>query len=133
MYSGDKLAAVERPSKSRLLLGIFWMFAGSMHFIQPKFYEAIMPPYLPAHHELVLASGVAEWVGGAMALTPGLKRPARWWILALLIAVFPANIYAATNPQDIQGLDLDKIPAWAMWARLPFQAVFALWAWKATE
>lgn len=118
---------------SRRLLGAFWMFAGSMHFIQPRFYEAIMPKYLPAHHELVLISGVAEWAGGAMALTPSLKRPARWWILAVLLAVFPANIYVCTNPEDIKGLDLSKVPMWALWARLPFQAVFAWWAWKATE
>ncbi|MEA2348126.1 MAG: hypothetical protein QOG62_1913 [Thermoleophilaceae bacterium] len=128
-----KLPAVERLPWSRRLLGAFWMFAGSMHFIAPSFYEAIMPSYLPAHRELVQLSGVAEWIGGAMALSPGLKRPARWWILGVLLAVFPANIYVCTNPQDIKGLDLDKIPMWALWSRLPFQGVFALWAWKATE
>lgn len=118
---------------SRRLLGAFWMFAGSMHFIQPRVYEAIMPKYLPAHHELVLISGVAEWAGGAMALMPSLKRPARWWILAVLLAVFPANLYMATNPEDVKGLPVDNIPTWALWGRLPIQGAFAFWAWKATE
>ena len=114
------------------ILGAFWMFAGSNHFLVPRFYEAIMPKYLPAHRELVQWSGVAEWVGGALVLVPGAQRAARWWLLAVLLAVFPANIYVATNPDDIEGLDLDKIPRWALWARLPVQAVFAAWVWWAT-
>jgi uncharacterized membrane protein len=124
---------MERITTRQRILGIFWLFAGSNHFAMMRFYEAIMPAYLPAHRELVVISGVAEWLGGAMVLTPGLKRPARWWLLATLLAIFPANIWVATNPKDIKGLDLDRIPRWTLWARLPFQAVFAAWVWWATE
>ena len=111
--------------------GVIWVLAGTMHFLVPKRYEAIMPPYIPAHREMVQASGVAEVTGGLLLLTPGLARPARWWLLALLVAIFPANVHMALHPEDIKGLP--RIPRWLLWARLPFQAVFAAGVLKATE
>ena len=106
---------------SARILGVAFIGAGLLHFLRPKPYEAIMPPYLPAHRELVMISGAAEIVGGVAALFPASHRFCRWWLLALLVAVFPANVQMAVNPGDIRGLP--DIPEWALWARLPLQGV----------
>ena len=89
-----------------------------------------MPPYLPAHRELVLISGAAEIAGGVGALSARTRPLARWWMVALLIAISPANVHMAMHPDQIKGLP--KVPRWALWARLPLQAVFIAWAWHAT-
>jgi uncharacterized membrane protein len=112
------------------LLGAFYLFAGLMHFWRPDFYMQIMPPYLPAHRALVEFSGVAEFALGLVMLTlgvriPRLRRWTAWGIVALLVAVFPANVYAAQN--DIGGVGI------VSWIRLPFQAVFIGWAWLYTR
>ena len=118
-------------SRARLPAGSLFVFAGTLHFLRPKTYKAIMPPYIPAHREMVLVSGVAELAGGLVMLVPGLEKPARWWMLATLVAIFPANIHMAVHPDEIKGLP--PIPRWMLWARLPFQAVFAALVIKATE
>lgn len=107
----------------RRLCGPFFVFAGAMHFARPRFYEAIMPPYVPRHRELVYASGVAEIAGGAALMTERLRRPGGWWLIATLLAVFPANVHMALHPDDF------KVPGGrnALYARLPFQAVFVAW------
>ncbi len=115
----------------RKIHGVIWVLAGTLHFLVPKRYEAIMPAYIPAHREMVQASGAAEVAGGLLLLTPGLERPARWWLLALLVAIFPANVHMALHPGEIKGLA--PIPRWLLWARLPLQAVFAAAVVKATE
>ena len=113
-------------------LAIFWIFAGIMHFAVPRRYEAIVPSYIPmGAKEAVRASGVAEIVGGLAVISPKTRRPfARWWLLGVLVAVFPANIWMATNPEDASAED---IPRPLLWARLPIQPLFALWAWRGTE
>ena len=111
--------------------GGLFILTGTLHFLKPKMYEAIMPPYIPAHREMVRASGVAEMAGGVGVLVPGLAKPARWWLLATLVAVFPANVHMALNADDITGLP--PVPRWMLWARLPFQAAFAALVMKATE
>jgi uncharacterized membrane protein len=116
----------------RLLAGSF-AFAGTMHFVIPRSYEAMMPPYLSRHREAVVVSGVAEIVGGAAVLSGGTRRLARWWLLSLLLAVFPANVHMAVNPEQVRGLDLNRIPRWALWARLPLQPLMMLWVWRATR
>jgi len=118
-------------SVTRQSCGLLWVFAGTMHFLITRRYAAIMPPYIPARREMVLASGAAEIAGGVLVLTPGLEKPARWWLLAVLVAIFPANVHMALNPDDIKGLP--PIPRWLLWARLPFQAAFAAHVIKATE
>jgi len=118
-------------SLERRLCGALFCLTGTLHFLIPKRYEAIMPPQLPAHNELVLASGVAEVAGGLAMLTPGLEKPARWWLLALLAAVYPANIHMAVNPDQIRGLP--PVPRWLLWARLPVQGLFALLVIRATR
>lgn len=118
-------------SRTRLSCGITFVIAGILHWLRPKMYVAIMPPYLPAHHELVLASGVAESVGGLLILKPGLEKPARWWMIATLVAVFPANVHMAVHADDIRGLP--EIPRALLWARLPFQLAFIWWVLRATD
>ncbi len=105
-----------------------WTTAGSLHFLRPSTYEAIMPDYLPAHRELVYASGAAEIAGGLAMLHPRTQGFARWWLLATLAAVFPANLHMALHPERYR-----KIPPWSLWARLPLQLVFGLGVWRAAE
>jgi uncharacterized membrane protein len=109
---------------TRKLAGPVFVFAGVMHFVIPKAYRRIMPPYVPAHEAMVYASGVAEIVGGAGLMIERTRRPAGWWLIATLIAVFPANLHMALHPDEFP-----KVPggARALWARLPFQGLFIAW------
>jgi uncharacterized membrane protein len=113
----------------RFAAAAFWLLAGTMHFVIPRQYEAIVPPYLARwRKELVVASGIAEIAGGVAILPESTRRGARWWLLATLLAVYPANIHMAVNSQDFP-----KIPAAALWARLPVQGLFALLTWRGTR
>ena len=108
---------------------IFWIVAGTMHFVIPRQYQAIVPPYLARwKKELVVASGVAEIAGGVAVLPDATRRGARWWLLATLVAVYPANIHMAVNSKDFP-----NIPAAALWARLPVQGLFGLLTWRGTR
>ena len=120
-------------TRSQKALAAFFGLAGTMHFVIPRSYEAMMPPSLPTHREAVVVSGVAEIVGGAAVLPRRTRRLARWWLLALLVAVFPANVQMAVNPEQVRGLDLNRVPRWALWARLPLQPLCMLWVWRATK
>jgi uncharacterized membrane protein len=114
-------------SQSRRLLGATFVALGSLHFLRPGAYETIMPDYLPAQRELVLASGAAEIIGGGGVLLKRTRTAAGWWLIATLIAIFPANLHMALHPA--------RYPAFApalLWARLPLQAVLILWARRAT-
>jgi uncharacterized membrane protein len=116
-----------RPSPLQALVGLIFTTAGVLHFTHTRHYEATMPDYLPLHREAVLVSGVAEFAGGVGVLVPETRRYAGWGLIALLVAVFPANVQMALNPKDYKG-----IPAWALWLRLPFQGVFGWLVWRAT-
>src|SRR3954447_12967621 len=105
---------------SRTALAAFFSFAGTMHFLRPKPYEAIVPPPFPKK-ESVAISGVAEIVGGIAVLHPATRKAGRWGLLALLLAVFPANVWMAVRPEKVPGLNLEKMPRWMLWARLPLQ------------
>jgi len=97
---------------------------GIGHFVAPQGFEAIVPDELPAKRALVYGSGVAEiGLGAALALRP--SRRVAWAIVALLVAVFPANVNMAVR--DIQIPGAPAVPRWAAWARLPLQAVM-IWA-----
>jgi uncharacterized membrane protein len=120
-------------SRSQRMLAGFFVFAGTMHFVVPRAYEAIMPPSLPRHREAVVLSGIAEIAGGLAVVPSSTRRFARGWLLTLLLAVFPANVHMALNPEQVPGLDLDRIPRWALWARLPLQPLAMLWVWRATR
>jgi uncharacterized membrane protein len=120
-------------TRSQKAVAAFFTFAGTMHFVIPRRYEATMPPYLPYHREAVAVSGVAEIAGGAAMLAPTTRPAARWWLIALLLAVFPANVHMATHPEQVKGLDTKKVPRWALWARLPLQPLMIWWVWRATD
>lgn len=119
-------------TRSQRLLAGFFALAGSMHFVRPRAYEAIVPPSVPRHREVVLASGVAELAGAAAMIPAQSRQLARWWLIGVLVAVFPANVHMAISPEKVKGLDLDRIPRWALWARLPLQPLMVLWVWRAT-
>lgn len=117
-----------RLQASRALLAAFFTGAGTLHFTHPQMYERIMPPWVPLQREAVYASGVAEIAGGLAVLVPRLRGPARWGLLALLAAVFPANVHMALNPGDFK-----DIPEPLLWARLPLQGLAAWWVVSATR
>ena len=113
------------------LFGPFFALAGLMHFLRPRSYERIMPPYLPAHRELVYASGVAEIAGGLATMHPRTRRAGSLWSIATLIAVFPANLHMALHAEEFE----EGVPGGrnALYARLPVQALFIAWAWSARD
>ena len=114
---------------SRLLLGVFFITAGILHFVFPNAYIAVMPPWLGWHAALVVISGVAECAGGLGVLMPFTRRWAGWGLLALCVAVLPANAQML-----IDGLAAGKA-AWIvalLVARLPLQALLMGWIWRAT-
>jgi uncharacterized membrane protein len=116
-----------KRQSNRYLIGALFIVAGVNHFVAPRMYMSIMPDYLPRPRLLVLLSGVAEVIGGLLALFSQTQRLARGSLTALLIAVFPANLHMAVHAEQFA-----KIPAWLLWARLPLQGVLIGWVWWAT-
>lgn len=106
----------------RWVLVVFFVLAGANHFLNPRPYLSMVPSYLPWPAALVWISGVAEVMGGLGLLLSASRRFAAWGLIALLIAVFPANLNVALNGWP--GVDL---PNWALWLRLPLQIVFIWW------
>ena len=113
------------------VMAILYAFAGFNHLLNPDFYIAIMPPGLPNPEWLNLLSGLAEIVLGVFILEPRVRVYAAWGIIALLIAVFPANVYVALENVGFDGPGTGD-PAFN-WIRLPFQGLFAVWAWWYTQ
>lgn len=113
---------------ARFGFAIFMISAGLNHFANPEFYLRLMPPWLPWHGPLVFWSGVAEVVAGIGVLIPRVRREAGWFAIAVLLAVFPANVWMALDPEI-----WPEIPTWARWARLPVQAFLIWWAWVVTR
>ncbi len=113
------------------LMAAFYAFAGLNHFRAPEFYLPIMPPYLPWHSELVFLSGVAELMIGVGLLVPRTRVLAAWGAIALLIAVYPANVHMAIA--DVPVGDPPQSSGILRWVRLPLQFVFGAWAWWHTR
>ncbi|MGB1016835.1 MAG: DoxX family protein [Nannocystaceae bacterium] len=107
----------------RGLLGVLFVAQGINHFIMDEWMIRMIPDYLPAPALMVYLSGVAEIVLGILVFVPRARRLAGWGILALLVAVFPANLEMALHPEQW------PISENVLWGRLPFQLVFAYWAW----
>jgi len=115
---------------SRWVLTIFMVGAGANHFIAPDAYVGMMPAALPAPLTLVYVSGIAEMLGGLGLILPATRKLAAWGLVALFIAVFPANLNMAINHLP---LGTTAVPTWALWARLPLQVVLIAWAWSFTR
>lgn len=120
-------------NRSQRALAGFFTLAGALHFLIPRSYEAIVPPWVRLRREAVAISGAAEILGASALIFPRTRRLARWWLLGLLVAVFPANVQMALRPGEVPGLDLRRFPRWALWARLPLQPLAMLWVWRSTQ
>lgn len=106
-------------------MAALYVLAGLNHFRVPRMYTRIIPPSFPAPQLLNYISGAAEVLLGIGLCIPGVTPLAAWGIIALLIAVFPANVYMLTNAKAGMGM-----PQWLLWLRLPLQAVLAYWAYQ---
>jgi uncharacterized membrane protein len=122
------------PSRGRrtslLLLTLMFVGIGATHFTSTTYFVQIMPPYLPAPEALVYVSGAGEILGGLGLLSTVSRRFARWGLVALLIAVFPANVQMAL---DFGRWSAFGIPRWALYARLPLQLALIAWVLRATR
>ena len=112
------------------IAAIFYPLGGILHFLRPAMYMKIVPPYVPWHLAMVYVSGAAEILGGIGLLIPRVRRSAALGLVALLIAVFPANIYMATNP--IQA-GASSLPPAVLWGRLLLQPLLIWWVLWATK
>lgn len=110
----------------RLLLAVAMVSVGVLHFVKPSGFVQIVPSFLPSPLLLVYVSGFFEIAGGIGLLVARVHRAAAYGLIALYVAVFPANINMAVN--DIQPED-GHIPEALLWLRLPFQALFVAWAY----
>lgn len=106
---------------------MFFSFAGVMHFVKPELYAAIVPTWLPNAPLLVLIGGVGEILGGIGVLHPRTRRLAGWGLIALLIAVFPANVHMLQLSYTNHATTLWKA---ALWFRLPLQLPLLWWVWR---
>lgn len=113
---------------TRWICGLLYIGAGINHFANHKFYVSIMPPYLPFHAALVSLSGVAEIALGILLLIPRFSRLAAWGLIALLVAVFPANLHMVLHSELYPNL-----PKVGLWLRLPLQGVLIAWAYWYTH
>lgn len=113
-----------------VLLAVLFLVSGSLHFLIPQVYLSIVPPYLSAPLTLVYLSGAAEFLCGTGLLVPATRRAAAWGLIALLIAILPANIYMATAHVAAPGIMGHR---WAQWLRIPLQLPLIYWAWLYTR
>ncbi len=109
-------------------LSVFFIYFGIDHFINPDFYLSIMPPAFPLHAEAVYISGFFEILGGICVLIPSLRKLAGWGLIALLISVYPANIYMAITPESFPEISIGLL-----YFRLPLQFLFIYWAYSITR
>ena len=105
------------------ITGILFAAAGAVHFIRPAMYEKFVPPQFGHAPELVAISGIAEIAGGLGLLIPRTRRAAGLGLIALLVAVWPANIFMALEADRFAA----AAPAWVLWARVPLQIVLIWW------
>ena len=116
------------PRPSVCMIALLFAAAGTAHFVWPSAFVRIVPPYLPVPYALVYVSGAAELLGAVGVLVPGLRGYAGWGLILLSLAVFPANVHMALHPADFE-----RIPAWALYLRLPLQFVLIGWIYWALE
>ena len=113
---------------AKVFAGPLLALAGANHFRMPRAYEAIMPDYLPAHRELVAASGIAETAAAVATMHPRTRRAGGVLGIATLLAIFPANVHMAVHAERYR-----RIPRWALWLRLPIQGAIIAQVWRASR
>ena len=117
------------------MMALLYILAGITHFLIPEAFAQIVPPVLPYPLALAYLSGLAEIALGVGLLIPRTRKLAAWGVIALLVAVFPANIYMAVSDVTVTGVfgdTVDPSPA-VRWGRLPLQVVLVCWAWWYTR
>lgn len=117
-----------RTTRAQRVTGALFVVAGLNHFAIPRAYRAIVPPGLGDPARVVAISGVAEVAGGVGVLLPRTRRLAGLALIALLLAVYPANFYMARHPERFR-----RIPRWALYARLPLQPLMVWGVWRTTR
>ncbi len=117
------------------VMSVGYIVAGITHFLVPEAFAQIVPPFVPSPLAMAYLSGLAEIVLGVGLLISRTRKLAAWGVIALLIAVFPANIYMAVSDVTVTGVfgtTLEPSPA-VRWGRLPLQIVLIVWAWWYTR
>ena len=117
-------AAGGRTPLAAVVTGAAFTAVGVLHFVAPAAFQSIVPPWVPHPAAAVAVSGIAEIAGGLGLLSPRTRRAAAYGLLALLVAVYPANVHMALNAERY------GIPAWVLFARLPLQPLLALLVWS---
>jgi uncharacterized membrane protein len=112
-------------------MALFYVAAGVAHFIVPDTYERMIPPIFPAKSAIVILSGLAEIALGLGLCWPKRRRAAAFGIIALLVLVFPANVYVALH--DIPLFGAERGAGLGNWLRLPVQGLLIAWAWLYTR
>jgi uncharacterized membrane protein len=110
------------------LCTVLFIFVGILHFAKTPAFLRIMPPQIPFPLELVYLSGIVEIAGGLGLLWKSTRGISIKVLLALLVAVYPANIHMAMSPDKFP-----EIPIWMLYARLPLQPFIALWVWSCRD
>ena len=121
------MTAEAKTTLSVYVLAAIFVFAGALHLIKPGMYMRIMPPWLPAPMALVLISGVCEMIGGAALLLPVTRVAAAWGLIALLVAVFPANVQMVLNAFAAHASLVSRV---TLLARLPLQPLLIYWVYR---
>ncbi|MEA5595645.1 DoxX family protein [Rivularia sp. UHCC 0363] len=116
----------------RVILAATIIFVGTLHFLVPQPFVKIMPSQLPYPLGLVYLSGFYEILGGIGLLVPPLSQAAAWGLIALFIAVYPANINMAVNHIEIESIPYSGSPLFQA-IRLPLQGVLIAWAYWYTK
>ncbi len=109
------------------LLGALFVIAGANHFRKPKWYEVVIPPYIPQHNTVVMLSGIAEMVLGFMLLNPESQITASWGLIILLLLFIPVHIFMLQNEKAAM-----NIPKWLLILRIPLQFALMYWAYQYT-
>ena len=111
----------------RTVFAVLFIVGGVGHFVATDIYMKIMPPYIPYHRAMVLLSGAFEVALGLLLLVPATSRLAAWGLIALLVAIFPANVYMFQHPETF------NLSPRLLFLRLPLQGLLILWAYAYTR
>src|SRR5882762_8170378 len=107
---------------------VLYIAAGINHFVNPKWYLRIIPSILPYPAVINYVSGACEILFALLLIPIATRVVGAWLLIALLIAIFPANIQMSINYYRFK-----RSAFWFTIIRLPFQLLFIWWAWQYTK